>query len=67
MAAGWTEGDLKAQSRRKLGRDSNTLHKELLSIFREIERQEYAWPFREPVDLELVPDYTKIIAHPIGA
>lgn len=36
-------------------------------MWREIEKNDNSWPFRDPVDLQEVPDYTKVVAHPIGA
>lgn len=39
---------------------------QMRQIWREIEKNDNAWPFRDPVDLAEVPDYTKVVAHPIG-
>ena len=64
--AGWTEDELYAQNRRKSDRDALATNKELLAIWREIERHDQAWPFREPVDPVEVPDYYKMVARPIG-
>lgn len=64
--AGWTEEDLLAQSRRKSERDSNATNKELIAIWREIEKNDNAWPFRDAVDTQEVVDYNKVVAHPIG-
>lgn len=66
LEAGWTEEELNAQNRRKSDRDALATNKELLSIWREIERHDQAWPFREPVDLTEVTDYLKVVAHPMG-
>lgn len=66
LEAGWTEEELKAQSRRKSDRDTNTTNKELIALWREIEKNDNAWPFRDPVDLQEVADYTKVVAHPMG-
>lgn len=64
--AGWTEDDLNAQNRRKSDRDALATNKELMAIWREIERHDQAWLFREPVDLAEVPDYLQVVAHPMG-
>ena len=64
--AGWTEEELNAQNRRKSDRDALATNKELLSIWREIEKHDQAWLFREPVDLTEVPDYLQVVAHPMG-
>ena len=64
--AGWTEEELNAQNRRKSDRDALATNKELLSIWREIEKHDQAWLFREPVDLAEVPDYLQVVAHPMG-
>lgn len=67
MEAGWTEEEIKKQIMLlKSDQDPIAMNKELLGMWREIEKNENAWPFREPVDLHEVPDYTKIVAHPIG-
>eukprot|EP00904_Undaria_pinnatifida_P004147 jgi/Undpi1/13733/HiC_scaffold_9.g03386.m1 len=63
--AGWTEEELNAQNRRKSDRDALATNKELLSIWREIEKHDQAWLFREPVDLAEVPDYLQVVAHPM--
>ena len=64
--AGWTEEELNAQNRRKSDRDALATNKELLSLWREIEKHDQAWLFREPVDLTEVPDYLQVVAHPMG-
>ncbi|KAI0109178.1 Bromodomain-containing protein [Nemania sp. FL0031] len=37
----------------------------LLAILNGMEKHEYSWPFREPVDRDANPDYYKIIEHPM--
>lgn len=64
--AGWSEEDLNAQNRRKSDRDALATTKELLTLWREVEKNDNAWPFREPVDLTEVADYGKVCPHPMG-
>lgn len=64
--AGWTMDELNAQNRRKRDGDALAVNKELLAIWRELEKHDVAWVFREPVDLTEVTDYTSIIERPIG-
>ena len=51
-AAGWTLNDLVASAGpgKDADRQKNALKSELLTIVRKIEEQQFAWPFREPVD-----------------
>ena len=51
-AAGWTMSDLVSSTGqgKDADRQKNALKSELLSIVRKIEDQQFAWPFREPVD-----------------
>ena len=58
--------ELNAQNRRKRDVDAQAVHKELLSIWRELEKHDSAWVFREPVDTADVPDYLTIIKQPMG-
>ena len=50
--AGWTVNDLVASAGqgKDADRQKNVLKSELLAIIRKIEEQQFAWPFREPVD-----------------
>lgn len=50
--AGWTLIDLLASTGqgKDVDRAKNALKSELLSIVRKVEEQQFAWPFREPVD-----------------
>lgn len=66
VEAGWTVDELNAQNRRKRDVDAQAVHKELLSIWRELEKHDSAWVFREPVDPAEVPDYLTIIKQPMG-
>lgn len=67
MEAGWTLPDLLQSALR--GDDarlkSSALKQELLGMIRKIEEQQFAWPFREPVDLNEVPDYLDVVTTPI--
>ena len=36
-----------------------------MSLLRKIEGQQFAWPFREPVDPHEAPDYFEVITNPI--
>lgn len=51
-AAGWTMNDLATSSGqgKDADRQKSALKTELLTIVRKIEEQQFAWPFREPVD-----------------
>ena len=67
VEAGWTMADLITTTGQ--GKDSdrakNALKSELMSIIRKVEDQQFAWPFREPVDTNEVKDYLDIIKEPI--
>jgi histone acetyltransferase len=65
--AGWTTADLMASTggTKDADRQKNALKSELLALVRKIEEQQCAWPFREPVDLNEVHDYTDVIKEPI--
>lgn len=51
-AAGWTMADLMTSTGqgKDTDRQKNALKSELLAIVRKVEDQQFAWPFREPVD-----------------
>ena len=55
-AAGWTLNDLVASAGqgKDADRQKNVLKSELIAIVRKIEEQQFAWPFREPVDTKEV-------------
>lgn len=68
--AGWTMADLvQIYSNNSGGKESdrqkNHLKSELLSLVRKTQDQQFAWPFREPVDTTEVKDYLEIIKDPI--
>ena len=67
MEAGWTMADLQLATgaQKDADRQRNHLKSELLAIIRKIEEQQFAWPFREPVDTQEVPDYLEVIKNPI--
>jgi histone acetyltransferase len=67
VEAGWTITDLVPSSNRgdDIKQKSSALKQELLAIVRKIEEQQFAWPFREPVDPNEVPDYLDVISNPI--
>ena len=52
IEAGWTMTDLLAATGqgKDVDRAKNALKSDLLSIVRKVEEQQFAWPFREPVD-----------------
>lgn len=56
LDAGWTMTDLLAATGqgKDVDRAKNALKSELLGLVRKVEEQQYAWPFREPVDTEEV-------------
>lgn len=65
--AGWTMADLLASTAaaKDSDRQRNHLKSELLAIVRKTEDQQFAWPFREPVDTTEVTDYLNVINDPI--
>ena len=65
--AGWTMADLQAATggAKDGDRKGNQLKSELLGLLRKTEEQQFAWPFREPVDTVEVKDYLDIIKDPI--
>lgn len=67
IEAGWTIADLMATTGqgKDLDRAKNALKSELMSIVRKVEDQQFAWPFREPVDTNEVHDYLDVIKEPI--
>ena len=67
IEAGWTIADLMATTGqgKDLDRAKNALKSELMSIVRKVEDQQFAWPFREPVDTSEVHDYLDVIKEPI--
>jgi histone acetyltransferase len=67
IEAGWTISDLMATTGqgKDLDRAKNALKSELLGMIVKLEEQQFAWPFREPVDTTEVKDYLTIIKEPI--
>ena len=67
IAAGWKIADLIATTGqgKDLDRAKNALKSELMAIVRKVEDQQFAWPFREPVDTNEVKDYLEVIKEPI--
>lgn len=65
--AGWTMADLLASTggAKDADRQKNHIKSELLALVRKTEEQQFAWPFREPVDTTEVKDYLEIIKDPI--
>eukprot|EP00934_Nitzschia_sp_Nitz4_P006214 Nitzschia sp. Nitz4//scaffold13_size275219//256373//257884//NITZ4_000926-RA/size275219-augustus-gene-0.243-mRNA-1//1//CDS//3329536170//6204//frame0 len=67
VEAGWTMADiLSATGQGKdVDRAKSALRNEMLQIVRKVEEQQFAWPFREPVDTNEVKDYLDVIKEPI--
>jgi histone acetyltransferase len=65
--AGWTLADVLQATGvgKEADKQKMALKSELLTLVRKIDEQQFAWPFREPVDTEAVPDYLDIIKEPI--
>lgn len=65
--AGWTMHDLisSANAAKENDRRKNNLKSEILALIHKVHQQQFAWPFRQPVDTDEVPDYLKIIKEPI--
>jgi len=60
--AGWTLVDLLPPENDD---KAMALKTDLLAALRRMEEQQYAWPFREPVDPAEVPDYLTVIKEPM--
>ena len=67
LEAGWTMNDLVEATGvgKETDRQKGALKSDLMSIVRKIQEQQFAWPFREPVDIAAIPDYAEIIKEPI--
>lgn len=67
LDAGWTMTDLLAATGqgKDVDRAKMALKSELLGMVRKVEEQQFAWPFREPVDTTEVKDYLEVIKEPI--
>lgn len=67
VEAGWTIHDLQLATGQ--GKDADrarsALRSEMLTIVRKVDEQQFAWPFREPVDTSEVKDYLDVIKEPI--
>jgi len=65
--AGWTQKDVLASTTAAKDSDlqKNKLKSDLLAIMRKTEEQQFAWPFRQPVDTSEVTDYLDVIKDPI--
>jgi histone acetyltransferase len=65
--AGWTMADLLVSTggAKDADKQKNALKSELMALARKTEEQQFAWPFREPVDTAEVKDYLEIIKDPI--
>ena len=65
--AGWTQKDVLASTTAAKDSDlqKNKLKSDLLAIIRKTEEQQFAWPFRQPVDTTEVTDYLDVIKDPI--
>ena len=53
LEAGWTMADLVEATGvgRETDRQKGALKSDLLAILRKVQEQQFAWPFREPVDI----------------
>lgn len=67
VEAGWVIADLLSMTgaTKDADRQKNALKSDLLQLVRKTEEQQFAWPFREPVDRQEVPDYFEVIKEPI--
>ena len=65
--AGWTMADLLASTggAKDADQQKNALKSELLQLVRKTEEQQFAWPFRVPVNVKDVPDYLHVIKEPV--
>mmetsp|Transcript_18367 Transcript_18367/g.23827 ORF Transcript_18367/g.23827 Transcript_18367/m.23827 type:complete len:136 (+) Transcript_18367:46-453(+) len=65
--AGWTMADLLLATgpQKDAERQKNQIKSDMLTILRKIDEQQFAWPFREPVDTTDVKDYLNVISNPI--
>ena len=62
LAAGWDAGTL---STLQVQRDRSLLQQRLAGLVDLLFKHDDSWPFREPVDLSLVPEYAVAIKEPI--
>ena len=62
LAAGWDAGTLKTLD---VQRDRTKLQARLAELTDLLLKHEDSWPFREAVDLSLVPDYAVVVKEPI--
>jgi len=60
--AGWTMADLLLATgpQKDAERQKNQIKSDMLTILRKIDEQQFAWPFREPVDTTDVKDYLNV-------
>jgi histone acetyltransferase len=67
LDAGWTMAELLVATGqgKDVDRAKTALKSELLGMVRKVEEQQFAWPFREPVDTTEVKDYLEVIKEPI--
>ncbi|CAM9965370.1 unnamed protein product, partial [Discosporangium mesarthrocarpum] len=50
LEAGWSPEEVKKQTEHCSAREKALLNKKLVGIWRDVDKNENAWPFREPVD-----------------
>ena len=69
IEAGWTMSDLHALLHRSNTKDSDRkksqLKSDLLNIVAKVSDQQFAWCFRDPVNIDEVHDYLDVISDPI--
>ena len=63
-AAGWKPESLVTRRR---DTDKRAMSVALAAFTDTLFAHDDSWPFRQPVDLTVVPDYTSIVAEPMGA
>mmetsp|Transcript_435 Transcript_435/g.966 ORF Transcript_435/g.966 Transcript_435/m.966 type:complete len:454 (-) Transcript_435:152-1513(-) len=67
VEAGWTMSDLISMTRGTKDSDQkkHQLKSELMSLVNKVSDQQFAWCFRDPVNVEEVKDYLNVISEPM--
>jgi histone acetyltransferase len=61
LEAGWTQANYLGSAGRDADREYSAMVGSLQQLWKEVQKHSSSWPFREPVDLEEVPDYLTVI------
>ena len=61
LEAGWTQANYLGSAGRDADREYSAMVGSLQQLWKDVQKHSSSWPFREPVDLEEVPDYLNVI------